>query len=311
MMKNYLLKIVLFGLPVMVFPLLVLLIDPYNFVNAFHVVNDSDKYKVIQRCDESSPRGNLLWKMICYKRQPLPCIIIGDSQGKDIRTDLIADITGETYSNLCVPGASYNTMFDLFWFAAAQTDLKKAWFQVSFMNFNTQRSYNLFCAADKFMKYPYLYFTTKEIYVDAFYNVAWAVTRNPHLISKSYEFLPENKMEELSRSRLHLFFDSYSYPDNFVEEFRKVSQYCDKQGIELNFIILPVYVEVDNYLKKVGLDEERAQFKSDIKALGHTIDLDSESPLKNSRLNFFDYFHPKKAVMDSLTIEVWSNCVLQ
>ncbi|MBK6344432.1 MAG: hypothetical protein IPF68_00615 [Bacteroidales bacterium] len=77
--------------------LFILVIDPYNFFGVFHVINDKDKFTIIQRTDESSPRGNILWKTIKFRRNPVSKVIIGDSQGKDINVDLIRDITGEEY----------------------------------------------------------------------------------------------------------------------------------------------------------------------------------------------------------------------
>ncbi len=124
-MKKYILRALIFGSPIVICFLIVLVVDPYNFFNLFHVISDKDKFAVVQRTDESSPRGNILWKTIKFRRNPTKTVIIGDSQGKDIRTDLIQQLTGEEVSNLCFPGASFQTMFETFWFAAGEAELKK------------------------------------------------------------------------------------------------------------------------------------------------------------------------------------------
>ena len=304
-MKKYFLKIILFAIPVLLYALIIFVVDPYNFINVFHVINKKDKFTVIQRTDESSPRGNILWKTVSFKRTPVSQVIIGDSQGKDINVELIQEITGEKYFNFCFPGASFKTMFETFWFTTQQTRLKKVYFQVAFMNYNAEREYDLFHFAQDYFKHPYQYFTTKEIFFDAVANIAWVSTRNPWIISRSYEFLPPGQMEDLAQFRLNLFFKEYTYPTSYLGELQKIKDYCESKGIELTFVILPVYEGVDKHLVKIGLDDELERFKSDINSLGTTIDLDKLTEIKANRENFIDYFHPNLSMMDSLVRKIW------
>lgn len=304
-MKKYILRGFLFASPIIISMLVILVIDPYNFLNIFHVISDKDKFTVIQRTDESSPRGNILWKTIQYRRNPTKIIIIGDSQGKDIRTDLIEEQTGEKVYNLCFPGASFETMFEAFWFAAEQTDLEKVYFQVAFMNYNASRKYDLFHFAEDYFIWPYQYFTTKEIYFDSFVNLAYAITRNRWLVSRSYEYSSKEDMEKLVQFRLNLFFSNYIYPEKYESEFLKIKQYCIINDIELNFVIFPVYEGVDEHLEKVGLINMKKRFKQDISSYGYVYDLDELTEIKGRRENFFDYFHPKYEVIDSLTKMIW------
>lgn len=305
-MKSYILKIFLFLIPVFIYALIILVVDPYNFFGVFHVISDKDKFTVIQRTDESSPRGNILWKTVSFRRNPVANVIIGDSQGKDIDVDLIREITGETYFNFCFPGASFNTIFETFWFTTRYTKLEKVYFQVAFMNYNAEREYDLFHFAQDYFDKPYYYFTTKEIFFDALANVAWATTRDPRIVSRSYEFLPPDRMEELARFRLDLFFSEYKYPETYISEFMKIKRYCEENNIEMSFIIFPVYEGVDRHLGKTGLTDEMLRFKSDIKGLGKTIDLDQWPEFKSNRGNFIDYFHPNQTMIDSLVRKVWT-----
>lgn len=304
-MKNYLIKAAIFLIPVMLYILIIFIVDPYNFLNVFHVISNQDKFTVIQRTDESSPRGNVLWKAIEYRRTPVSKVIIGDSQGKDIRVDLIEEITGEKYYNFCFPGASFNTMFKTFWFSAARTKLEKVYFQVAFMNYNAEREYDLFHFAEDYFDHPYQYFTTKEIFFDAFMNLAWVTTRNPRIISRSYEYLSPEKMQLLADSRLDLFFKKYTYPQSYRDEFQRIRKYCDRNNIELCFVLLPVSEKVDDHLKRIGLYEEKLRFIYDVQSMGRTINLDLLSDIKAKRENFIDYFHPNNAIMDSLVRKVW------
>ncbi|PKP02082.1 MAG: hypothetical protein CVU14_04060 [Bacteroidetes bacterium HGW-Bacteroidetes-9] len=304
-MKKYLIKGSLFLIPVFLYMLFIFVVDPYNFFNVFHVISDKDKFRIIQRTDESSPRGNILWKTVKFRRSPVSNVIIGDSQGKDINVDLVQEITGENYFNFCFPGASFKTMFETFWFTADQVKLEKIYFQVAFMNYNAEREYDLFHFANDYFKRPYQYFTTKEIFFDSFMNVAWVATRNPWIVSRSYEYLPPDKMEDLAQFRLNLFFEEYSYPKTYMSELQKIKEYCEQNNIELTFVILPVYEGVDKHLEKVGLTDAKNRFKADINSLGKTIDLDKLKEVKANRGNFIDYFHPNQAMMDSLVKQIW------
>lgn len=306
-MKKYVFKALLFALPLILYVALIAIVDPYNFINLFKVIDDNDKFMVLQRTDESSPRGNLLWKTIQFRRKPVSKIIVGDSQGKDISVQIIKEQTGEDYFNFCFPGASFTTIFKTFWFAAEQTKLEKVYFQVAFMNYNMNRDYDLWHFAGDYMKRPYEYFTTKEIFFDALANVAWATTRNPRIISRSYEFLPPEDMENLAQTRLELFFSTYTYPEIYKQEIAKIAEYCKSNDIEFTFLILPVYHKVDDYLAKNNLFTDKLKFKTDLNSLGDIYDLDKLAGLKAYRYNFIDYFHPTQAVIDSLTRLVWTN----
>ncbi|HAH59047.1 MAG: hypothetical protein KUL83_07970 [Lentimicrobium sp.] len=306
-MKKYFFRGLIFALPLFVYVLFILIVDPYNFINVFHVIPAKEKFRVIQRTDESSPRGNILWKTIEFKRNPVPNIIVGDSQGKDIDVVLVDSLTGEPYYNLCAPGSSFETMFNMFWFAARHSKLEKVYFQVAFMNYNANRQYDLFHFAADYFERPYEYFTTREIFFDAVANVAWAVSRNSYIVERSYEYLSPMNMENMARKRLDMFFGNYIYPDKYRDEFIKIKQYCSDNDIKLCFVILPVYKEVDQYLEEKGMIADRLRFRKDINSYGYTINLDKLTYLKEDRNNFIDYFHPTQSVIDALTRIIWSD----
>lgn len=305
-MKKYILRGLLFSIPLFIYAAFIVIIDPYNFINLSHVIGDKDKFTVIQRTDESSPRGNILWKTIEFKRRPVENLIIGDSQGKDIDVNLIHELTGEEYYNFCFPGASFNTMFQTFWYAVKYVKPKKVYFQVAFMNFNTYREYDLFHFAQDYFDHPWQYFTTKEIFIDSFMNLLWVATRKPILVERSYEFLNDKELQDLAMFRLNLFFKRFEYPEQYKKEFEKIKAYCDQNGVELEFIIFPVYQGVDDHLEEIGLDGEKDRFVEEMSSFGKTYDLDDESPIKSRRAYFFDYFHPRHQVVDSLVTRLWA-----
>ncbi|MCD4730321.1 MAG: hypothetical protein K8R74_06965 [Bacteroidales bacterium] len=305
-MKRYIKKSILFSIPFIIYFVFIFLIDPYEFINISHIINSDIKLKVIKRSDESLPRGNMLWKTIQYKREPLKNILIGDSQGAEFKVSLINNISGDKYYNFCVDGASYETMFNFFWRAAEITNLERVYFQVGFMNYNSTRSYDLFHLVQDIINKPFSYFTSKDILIDSYYNFMYAITKNDNLINKSYRFSDENELDNRSSKLLNLFFRDYIYPKEYLLELQKIKSYCIENNIEIKFIILPNYMEVHNYLKRNNLLQMESKFKDDIKSIGFTYDFDNMTTINSKRGNFLDYFHPKDYIIDDLTRKIWN-----
>jgi hypothetical protein len=283
----------------------IIIVDPYEFINISHIIESKYKIEVYKRSDESEPRGSMLWNVIHYDREPKVNVIIGDSQGKNFNTTLIKKVSGKDFFNFCLPGSSYETMFQTFWHTAEKCELESVYFQVAFMNYNATRSYNLFHFAQDHFDKPYLYFVTKEILFDSFYNVYYQLNKDPKLVQRSYEYDSYEKLDKLSSYRLNLFFGNYSYPAEYFNELKKIVDYCNKNNIELKFIILPTYKSTLEYLENKNLLSMRDRFKNDIKSLAYVYDFDYPSQITEVRENFIDYFHPRNHVIDNLTKEIW------
>ncbi len=304
-MIKYLIRGFYFCIPILLCFIFIFIIDPHEYINVSKVIDADTKIAIIHRCDESSPRGDMLWKYLHFKREPVKKVIIGDSQGRKIKPELIEEISGEKIFNFCVPGASYETYFDIFWFVADQTKLEDVYFQISFMNYNSNRSYNLFHFADDYIQKPYLYFVTKEILFDSFYNLLYVVTKDEKIVQNSYEYAPVEEMDKLARKNLEMFFGDYSYPVAYYSELNKIKQYCDENNIELSFILMPTYKGVAEYLEEHGLTEMRQRFEEEIGFLGDTYNFDVPGEVSNTRENFIDYFHPRRPILDDVTRKVW------
>jgi hypothetical protein len=304
-MIRYFKKGVLFAFPILAVVFFIIVIDPYEFIDIFHVIPPQSKIDVLNRSDATSPRGNMLWKIIHFKREPVGKLIIGDSQGSRIKESLIKEISGKDYFNFCVEGASFETMIDIFWFATEQIKLKEVFFQVGFMNYNANRSYNLFHFGKDYFDKPYIYFTSPKILKDSYVNLLYYKTKNRELVEKSYGYMSEEDLKGLSEFRLKLFFDNYIYPENNYLELKKISNYCIENGIELNFLILPVYVKTLEYIEVQDLKLENLRFKEDMGRLGNVYDYEVLNEQARNRANFIDYFHPKQHILDEITREVW------
>lgn len=304
-MISYLKKCLYFNIPVFTGLLFIVIIDPYEFINISHVISPDLKIEVLNRSDEVSPRGNMLWKTIHFKRNPLSKLIIGDSQGNRTKEELIKEVSGEDYFNFCVEGASFETMIDVFWFATKYANLEEVFFQVGFMNYNASRSYNLSHFGKDYFDNPFTYFSTPDIFRDSYANLRYAITRDRDIVEQSYVFMGIDDLHGLSEKRLKLFFDNYKYPENIYRELKKISDYCIDNDIELNFLILPVYIKTIEYLEENDMMAENNRFKEDMKSLGRIYDFEEYKGITEVREYFIDYFHPKESILDKITREVW------
>ena len=149
----------------------------------------------------------MLYKTLRIKREKPKQILIGDSQGTHINMKLIEEYCGEKVFNYCVPGASFETLFNMFWFTVEQVKPEKIYFQVAFMNYNDQRSYNIFNFAQDYFDKPYQYFLTKENFIDSYVNIWYQITKDPKIVENSYLFQPIEEINKLADSRLEMFFE--------------------------------------------------------------------------------------------------------
>ena len=305
-MKKYLRKILLFTSPFLIVFLFIAVIDPYEFVNVVHVIDSNTKIRVLQRSDASSPRGNLLWKSLHFKRKPCKNVIIGDSQGARFDEKLIGDLSGVEYFNFCVPGASYETIFSIFDFVTAhEKDLETVYLTVSFMNFNLSRSYDIFHYGKDYLDRPYLYFMSKDILADSWVNFMYATTGNRKLVEKSYAYMDPAIVDSKMAATMDLFFGDYHYPETYCDKLKEIVNFCDDHGIAVHFIILPTYKAVPEYLDDHGLTADEQRFEDFIKSLGPTYDFNYDNQYRLNRSCFVDYFHLRKEYVNEISEKIW------
>ncbi len=305
-MRKYLGKILIFGVPFFMVILFVTLVDPYNIINISHIISDQDKIKVLNRSSASEPRGNVIWKTIAFKRKPVKNLLIGDSQGKYFDTALIRNLTGEEYFNFNVPGGSYKTMFSLFWYATNYTELKNVYFQCGFMNYNGYRDYNLISYGLELLNNPISYFSNVKFLEDSYYNAKYALTKNEDIVRIYYLNMSPEELDSLAVYRITNMFKKYKYPESFYLGLKEITEYCKENDITFQFVITPNYIGLEKYLKDFGLTEARDKFKSDIKSLAPTIDMEYLDELSYDRSNYYDYFHCRREFVDQLVEKIWS-----
>jgi hypothetical protein len=296
-MKKMGIKILAYTLPFIMASVFVLLVDPYNVFNMSHIFTDENKIKCLKRSDAVAPRGNMLWKTIEFKRHPTPDIVLGDSRVYNISEEAFDKRTGGDFTNLSVPGANMRTIIKMFWMADAYSDLKNVVIQINFNRYNAYFNYDLFKPVQQILDRPYMYFFNGNYVKDSFIVLLYSATGNEKIVDPSGKnpVDPWKVCEQVIKNE-----HEYIYPAGFYKEFHEISGHCRKEKINLVFLVFPDYHEVHNFIKELNYESEYQHFISDIRSLGTTIDLDNGIPFSMNRDNYFDYFHVRDQVADSI-----------
>lgn len=306
-MKQFLTLATLFAFPLIFCVVFIFVIDPYNFYNVSGIIDNATKFEVLNRSEESTPRGNMLWKAIEFKRQPSDNLLIGDSQGYHMKEELIKQLTGKNFYNFCIPAANTETKVSIFWFAAKQTKLNHVIIQLSFQNWQLNYKENLFHFAQDYLDNSSLYILNSYIFKDSFQNINYKFLHHYEDFVNENEFpITEYKNKRFDMS-LKRKFSSYSYPSKYLEELQKIVIYCDKNHINLEFLILPCHQQYYDYLAKNDLIRFNEKFISDITSLTKTNNYSSDIKINSEERNFIDYLHLNQNTLDSITRLVWGN----
>lgn len=303
-MKKLYFKLFLFLSPFIINTLLIVIVDPYNFLGISHVIPNTYKMKCIGRTMETTPRGNICWKILEYERNPKENILIGDSRMVHIDNSLSEKIMGEEVYNFSVPGANFRTLNDIFWEAAKNKDLKRAYLQVGFLNFSKNVTYDLMESLNKYRREPFKYFYDKDIIGDTWVNIYYYIAHDDNYVDINFRERDVDlwsRAQKLADGRLA----RYEYPTEFEIELKKISEYCKKNNIELYFILLPTQKEFTDKVVSKGLEDEYAEFNAFVRSLGNTISFEQMQQFTSDRANFKDYFHYHQEMLDSITCLLW------
>jgi hypothetical protein len=275
-----------------------------------HLVPDEVKYKCIRRTAATIPRGQVSWKMADYERNPVENVIFGDSRMTHLNADYFTTETGEPTFNFAIAGGNLQTSIDFFWFCTEHIKLKRAFFQVGFINFNDNVNYDIVEPYFKYKENLLNYFTGRSVCIDT-YAVIY------YLIGKSEKFVDINHRErkidlwKRGYDLIDLRLTEYAYPDNFLAEFEKISAYCTENDIELKFIRLPNHTSFSDKLTEYDKEGSFKAYCDDLERLGGLIYPFSLEEFTRNDDNFKDVFHFYTNYADSISSEVWKQYLVE
>lgn len=303
-MKKIYLKLIIFVSPFIINVLLIIIVDPYNFIGLSKVISDKVKVKCIERNNETKPRGNVCWKTLEYERNPSKNVLIGDSRLTQIDNTLDGQVFGQDVYNYSISGNDFPTARDVFWEIVKNKKVEKIFFQLGFVSFDQNVDYNLMSFIKKYKRDPLKYFYDKSIIKDTWVILYYLITKDENYVDINYH---ERNIDMMHRSEVLLKrqFEHYNYSKEYERALIKISKYCKENDIELIFILLPKYQQFNIFLHDYNLTEDYNNFVKLLSESGKLINLDNMDEFSSNRENFRDYFHYRKEMLDSITYLIW------
>jgi len=321
-MKKFILRILLFIIPLSIYISFFVLTDPFNYFSFISMVSNKEKVRSYYRDPQMSMLGTMLWKLSEYNRSRCKNIILGDSRVTGISSDTLKQLTGLDYYNFGIPGGDCGTNISLFWYASKRVTLKKVYMAVSFHNYGVSWRRDLFAEGMEIRTKVYPLFTSSLFIRQSACiaklalekkQITWAHTdkmgtqippgkRSFNDRSPDLQKVWDLKVQEQKKT-----FDLYKYPDDYYQGLKKISAYCARNNIALVFVIIPNYREINDLAREAGLEEEMKRFKKDIRSLGETYDFDYLNDYTGNKDNYYDIEHFNWVIYDILYKEVWNH----
>lgn len=297
-MRKFLIKCLLFSLPLLVGLVLLITIDPYGrFNNPIH-----SKKLLEAKAKISYSENQPLFKIIDYKKNPADLIILGDSRGNSLKSKKFQELTGLSSYNLSIAGGSLAEASDLFWYATSIHPIQQVYFAINFNLYSETNSSNRVSEAMRLANKPISLLISK-------YSIkASAKIMQSLLFGKEHSDAPRLSKEEFWEYQLQSsatgFYKHYVYPEQYYQTLVEISEFCRNNKIELVFVIPPTHIDLQKRIGDFDLDDENEKFLSDLRSLGTVYNFDIESPLTTDRDNFSDPFHFISSVADIVVEEV-------
>jgi hypothetical protein len=303
-MKRIYTHLGLFLLPFILNAFIVFLVDPYNFINKSHLISDEAKYNCICRTTTTIWRGQVPWKMENFDRNPMQNVSFGDSRMTHINDKYYKEQTGEGIYNFAIAGGNLKTSIDFFWYCAERTKLKNVFFQLGFMNFNDNVNYDILTPYRSFKSNTLNYFISGSVWIDTYSLLYYVISGDKKFADINYR---ERKIDTWQRgyNLVDLRLTEYAYPQKFIKELDKISEYCKLNDIKLTFIYLPTYKSFQDKIEYYGREDSFQSFFKEINKLGDVVNPSSFKEFSDNAENYKDVFHFNQRFDDSVSTGIW------
>ncbi|MEI9958281.1 MAG: hypothetical protein WDM90_18700 [Ferruginibacter sp.] len=277
-------KILIFVMPFVILIALEICVDPFNYFSA-----EKNKDQLKLKNNLSRKKDTYLYRLIEYDRSPTSTIVLGDSRAQRLNAEFFEEVNGEKIINLGAGAGSLQDVIKIFWNLSVKHTLKTVYIGVAIELYNGTLLKDRVSAAIEVKNSVPLYlmnrFTVKNtmlILKSRLFNQDIVTDIPPFTRAEFWKY-------ELSEERR--FLASYSYPQNYYDDLKKISAYCLKNNIKLIFFISPTHTELQNIVTEYKLNKEYEKFKEDIKSFGDLYDFNWPNAITENKNNFLDPLH--------------------
>jgi hypothetical protein len=297
--RRFFKKGLIFATPLLVWAVLVILVDPFDYFNWSTAISEQVKK------DNAASINSILFNMLKEVHNPCENLIIGDSRAEDLPLEHIEKITGQRYFILGANALKLNESIDLFYFANQIKPVKRAVFTLNFNEFNEYAYADRVTSVKSIIQNPLLYLFDNSVAQAGYYVVKASLTKR-----QSVSSIPPMTEDEwwnyivTVRGREH--YERFRYPAALYQRLQKMVAFAKTQGTEITFIIVPNHADFQKRVREFGLDDQYLQFKHDLSRLGvRVVDYDYVNDITKNRSDFRDPLHTNGQIGVLITDEVF------
>ena len=299
-MKKLLKNSCLFCIPIVLWVVFILIVDPFNYFNKASIIPISTKI------ENAKPLNNLMFNIFEEVHSPIQNLLIGDSRTNALPINYIEKVTGEKYYKLNSNALKLNEIVELFWLANDYKKIKNVYIGINFNMFNQYSYADRVTSVKAIVDNPLLYIFNRSVAEAAFLVVKSSIIKRPVVRSK-----PKMTKEEFWQWNLKVKADDhygkYKFPDEVYNKMIKMVNYAKENDINRVFIIVPHHIEFQQRVKDYNLIGQQLRFKKSLFNLNvKTIDYDYVNEITKYKKNFNDPIHYNRKIAKIIVDEVWS-----
>jgi hypothetical protein len=150
---------------------------------------------------------------------------------------------------------------------------------------------------------PAMYFINRTVWESSIYSVYSQISGTDLKLG-----VPQMTKEEFWQTELGIlqkYYDKYAPPKQYRKELKEISDYCEKNGIILSFVIFPMHAEAQKQIVDSGMQKQSEQMRADLTEFGTVDDFERDNEFSASRDNFDDPVHMNTAAKKILIGEIW------
>lgn len=284
-MKHFIKRLTIFALPVLLYLIIAVSIDPYN------ILSEEDNPELSKLKSTISYKLNYpLYNIQKYHSDPTEAILLGDSRTHALSADYFTELTGLRSTNLACAGGTLPEILETFWFSAKYNTLKEVYIGINFNLYNATNTMNRVTSAKSLRASSLSYLFSKYCFKSCFY-----ITRSL-LTGSTIDFEKPNLNKAhfwryQLESSANNFYRVYDYPSDYLLQLQEVGHYCQSKDIKLVFFIPPTHTDLQAKVQEFNLDNAEEQFKADLSSLALLYDFDYPNEMTRNKDNFLDPFH--------------------
>jgi hypothetical protein len=289
----------IFASPLLLWVLLVVVVDPFNYLNWLHVIPEQVKK------DNSASLNSLLFNMLKEVHDPCENLIIGDSRAEDLPLDYIEKITGRRYFILGANALKLNESIDLFYFANRIKPVKRAVFTLNFNEFNEYAYADRVNGVESMIHNPLVYLFDGSVAQAGYYVVKSSLT-GQQSVNSTPPMTRDAWWNYIVTVRGREHYERFRYPDALYKRIQEMVTFAKAQGTEIIFIMVPNHADFQKRVREFGLNDEYLEFKRDMSRLGvRVVDYDYLNNITTNRSDFRDPLHYNEEIGKLIANEVF------